>query len=788
MSLTLLNLRADLAQNQITDHLRAFDEELTHEGIILGSVPGLANRDSIDAPTPARMAAPEASSYTQTEQKLRDRMRSLHSQRLGMEKERVAKIQKNATKASGEIQSYFEHVQKELARRVKSRALEVHHTYGNTMLQPPSTTVLDPEKVSWESLNQQVEIKILSIRGVRNKVPAGRYITLVSKLTQLGGWNMPWSKHTARSRYPPLCHLHDGEAIPFATRSTCEICNGKVGSTVPIEHSGTQGAHSMQFDSTLHTFMPPQTSITPYQVLLFEVIQIPEATGSKSKRPLTVAWGAFPTVNSNFDIIRGRFHVALMRGAVRDDFRHYSTMQRYIQENVENWFANLYFEVFPKDREFFGRKEFDLQLKAYNKLLRLEGQDETQWMDSAQRSGRQQLVDNIDKKDGKASKASKWQTVRKNFVLGTTKGEEKKEISWSDYSGNVNGIGANAVQTSWYVQLQYCWRAARDELSLRNPLTTKFWFGIFIFLGIQYAQLFLHGVGLYTALRILGVPIIDANMELYGFIVRYRIFFTTAFEEMFIVIFAQLFNLSVTAVLVSLSLMFRITTGSIPEQFSKFVFTSGIAMLMVPWIQLALSAGLGEDLDDVTRLRRFCDFHKYTDVLAVGLFLVVYLNLSVALCALEYIYTMRIHLNGILQDCYWRINVAREEDGSLFAPGDFEMSTAELTWIVEKAEGWRGANGERRKVIVEQLVTTDNADASYSKKELRIGIYELDVGLSEAQNMRWLKEKSSKLHREFFILENGSVIESLHDGVSSLSAGWVLAEWNKKMNNVFGLV
>ena len=38
------------------------------------------------------------------------------------------------------------------------------------------------------------------------------------------------------------------------------------------------------------------------------------------------------------------------------------------------------------------------------------------------------------------------------------------------------------------------------------------------------------------------------------------------------------------------------------------------------------------------------------------------------------------------------------KEGTYFLPQDLELSNQELSYIVKKAEQWRGFNGERRKV------------------------------------------------------------------------------------------
>ena len=41
------------------------------------------------------------------------------------------------------------------------------------------------------------------------------------------------------------------------------------------------------------------------------------------------------------------------------------------------------------------------------------------------------------------------------------------------------------------------------------------------------------------------------------------------------------------------------------------------------------------------------------------------------------------------------------KEGTYFLPHDLELSNQELSYIVKKAEQWRGSNGERRKVRLE---------------------------------------------------------------------------------------
>lgn len=59
----------------------------------------------------------------------------------------------------------------------------------------------------------------------------------------------------------------------------------------------------------------------------------------------------------------------------------------------------------------------------------------------------------------------------------------------------------------------------------------------------------------------------------------------------------------------------------------------------------------------------------------------------------------RFHNDGRMLDIFQRLTA---KEGAHFLPQDLELSNQELSYIVKKAEQWRGFNGERRKV---QIIT-----------------------------------------------------------------------------------
>lgn len=55
----------------------------------------------------------------------------------------------------------------------------------------------------------------------------------------------------------------------------------------------------------------------------------------------------------------------------------------------------------------------------------------------------------------------------------------------------------------------------------------------------------------------------------------------------------------------------------------------------------------------------------------------------------------RVHNDGRMLDVFQRLTA---KEGDYFLPQDLEVSIEEMSYIVKKAEQWRGLDGERRKV------------------------------------------------------------------------------------------
>ena len=71
-------------------------------------------------------------------------------------------------------------------------------------------------------------------------------------------------------------------------------------------------------------------------------------------------------------------------------------------------------------------------------------------------------------------------------------------------------------------------------------------------------------------------------------------------------------------------------------------------------------------------------------------------------------------MNGKLIDIYHRLKSPEEK---FFVPHDLEISNEELGYICRKAERWRGAEGERRKVAVHDYIWGEEEEEEREREE-----------------------------------------------------------------------
>ena len=101
-------------------------------------------------------------------------------------------------------------------------------------------------------------------------------------------------------------------------------------------------------------------------VITFELFLL---RGSHAPTDVTVAWGAFPICDTNFDIISGPFKTPMLRGHMDKQIDRYERIEQLISADLDHWMANLYFDVVRLPRYLAGQKEYEVELQFSSGLL-----------------------------------------------------------------------------------------------------------------------------------------------------------------------------------------------------------------------------------------------------------------------------------------------------------------------------------------------------------------------------------------------------------------------------------
>ena len=89
--------------------------------------------------------------------------------------------------------------------------------------------------------------------------------------------------------------------------------------------------------------------------------------------------------------------------------------------------------------------------------------------------------------------------------------EEQKKFRFS-----IHPSGAVLMNSVWGTQVEYCLRAILDELSLREPLSYKFWLNMLVIVASLLFQIFMRDCFVIAGFLIFSVPIERIEFKIYG--------------------------------------------------------------------------------------------------------------------------------------------------------------------------------------------------------------------------------------------------------------------------------
>ena len=166
---------------------------------------------------------------------------------------------------------------------------------------------------------QPVEFRIHLLRAVKNKLPKGCYVLMLTQYDSLGGRPLSWSRIGANGI---------GNLRPGITRS--------------CKHEGRYFDRMLRLEDSCFALCPPRPLLKPNFVFVLELFQLASKHNPSDK---IEAWTALPMTYESMSIVEGKFKLPLIRGEHSQSVQHFKTMERMMAEDLHNWLCNIYIEV-----------------------------------------------------------------------------------------------------------------------------------------------------------------------------------------------------------------------------------------------------------------------------------------------------------------------------------------------------------------------------------------------------------------------------------------------------------
>uniref|UniRef100_A0A672IN94 Orofacial cleft 1 candidate gene 1 protein n=1 Tax=Salarias fasciatus TaxID=181472 RepID=A0A672IN94_SALFA len=252
------------------------------------------------------------------------------------------------------------------------------------------------------------------------------------------------------------------------------------------------------------------------------------------------------------------------------------------------------------------------------------------------------------------------------------------------------------------------WRGSVRQLGLIMLLLALMWF----------VRLYLHYCSQWLYLQAIAVPVNKFRFHAHTVDLLYQSSLLHTREELAMVVVGPLTLNAVTFLLVLIRWGCQQIFGSLPSFTSKFIMAQGVWTVLDPLAVFAVDAVLGRlayspdaPVGDAAKL--YWHFYRADQSGAAGVIVTLFLYGVIFLLSatILFIYLLRFHNDGRMLDVFQRLTA---KEGVYFVPHDLELSNQELSYIVKKAEQWRGFSGERRKVVVDDYIWTSDEPAPSS--------------------------------------------------------------------------
>ncbi|XP_062841274.1 uncharacterized protein ofcc1 [Trichomycterus rosablanca] len=442
-----------------------------------------------------------------------------------------------------------------------------------------------------------------------------------------------------------------------------------------------------------------------------------------------VAWGVFPVCGCSLTLIQGRFRTPMIRGCPHPGLDQFSKVERMLSDDLDNWLCNLYFQVDKLPQRESGIPESNANESAHEEapLDQTTSACSSSFLPGKSPPGMFPILEPLSEKakpgtptKGGKRKQSVGKISRPSACTGEKEirlslgAEQLQQFSFSTQSQQVSPF-RSAVDCFGPAQhLRIVWRLLPAELGLsfspRPSFSQLVQFIALVFLT-WFPRLYLHYCSQWLYLHTRDIPVNRFRFHAHTVDLVYQSSLLRTLEELFLVLLGPLTLNAALFLLLLIRWLCQLTFGSTPSFLSKLITAVGAWTVLDPLAVFTVDAVLGRlsysaEVPVADAAKLYWHFHRteHSGTAGIVITLFLYAVLFILSFTVLYVYFLRLHNDGRMLDVYQRLH---SSEGAYFIPDDLEVSNQELSYIVKKAEQWRGFNGERRKVAVYDYIWTE---------------------------------------------------------------------------------
>nr|XP_009929906.1 PREDICTED: orofacial cleft 1 candidate gene 1 protein [Opisthocomus hoazin] len=270
--------------------------------------------------------------------------------------------------------------------------------------------------------------------------------------------------------------------------------------------------------------------------------------------------------------------------------------------------------------------------------------------------------------------------------------------------------------------------AAFLELGAAHWRSGDFWLLALLVVLLWFVRLYLHYMSQWLFLQTISVPVTKFQLFPHTVELCYQNSLLQTGEELVMVVVGPLTLNAWLLLMVLIRWGCQQLFDSFPSFLSKFIIALGLWTVLDPLAVFVVDSVLGrlgnsveKPIADAAKLYWVFVRAEESGIPGALITVMLYAVLFIISSTVLYLYILRLHSEGWLLDVFRRIH---GEEGTFFVPLDLEISSQELSYIMKRAEQWRGTNGERRMVSGEQSLQKESL-THWSKLTLNVPGYYL---------------------------------------------------------------